>query len=153
MTTFTQTVEETFHVVLCYSCGVSFGINSQIYERAVVNKEGCIHCPACGKTSGWYGKTPIQKVREEMQRKLNVANNRADFHQAKASREKSRATAALKSLSATKGVVTKMKNRISKGVCPVPGCKRTFLESCMQRHIEAKHPEWKPPEDFADSKT
>lgn len=37
-----------------------------------------------------------------------------------------------------RGVVTKTKNRIGKGVCPC--CNRTFVE--LARHIATKHPDY-----------
>lgn len=127
-TTFTQKVTEKFHIVTCYSCGVAFAINNDLHRRAVVDKQGSVYCPSCGEQTVWTGKSNVEKVREEMQRKLNVANERAK-----------RAT---KSLAATKGAITKIKNRVSKGVCPVPGCTRSFDSTRLERHIKSKHPDY-----------
>ncbi len=142
MTTFTQYLVKTFHVVNCAGCGAAFGINDSLYLRAVIEKQRSVYCPSCGVKFHWEGKTPVQTVREEMQRKLNVANSRADNQEVDARRQKKRAEIAVKSLSATKGVVTKMKNRVSKGACPVPGCKRSFDKSRLERHIKSKHPDY-----------
>lgn len=43
-------------------------------------------------------------------------------------------------LAATKGVVTRIKNRVGKGVCPC--CKRTFPN--LGAHMSEKHPDWAP---------
>jgi len=43
-----------------------------------------------------------------------------------------------KSLSATKGVVTRMKSRAANGVCPC--CKRSFQN--LKRHMTTKHPKF-----------
>lgn len=42
-------------------------------------------------------------------------------------------------LSATRGVVTRIRNRVGAGVCPC--CTRTFEN--LQRHMSSKHPEWR----------
>ena len=129
LNTFTQTVTKSFHVVACYTCGGLFGINDELHNRAVVNKEGIVYCPACGLTTYWFGKSPVEKVREEMQRKLDVAKRRADGQEQRAYRAEN-------SLRATKGVVTRMKKRAANGVCPC--CHRTFKQ--LVRHMDRKHP-------------
>jgi uncharacterized Zn finger protein (UPF0148 family) len=138
MTTFTQTRLTTFHVVSCYTCGCEFGINGEMYRRAVEDKIGSVICPSCGKHTQWVGKTREQKAREEaeqmqqqMQRKLDVANRRAE-------RQAELAEKATRSLIATKGVVTRMKNRAANGVCPC--CNRYFAN--VHRHMMTQHPEF-----------
>lgn len=37
--------------------------------------------------------------------------------------------------------VLEIKNRIAKGVCPVPGCRRSGFTKVMA-HIASKHPDW-----------
>ena len=49
--------------------------------------------------------------------------------------------AAERSARAYRGHLTRMRNRIAAGVCPVPGCRRTGLTQTL-RHIASQHPEW-----------
>ena len=53
MNTFTEVITETFEVVSCYTCGVRFGIGSDLFRRVVTNAEGTVYCPACGGQSAW----------------------------------------------------------------------------------------------------
>lgn len=46
-----------------------------------------------------------------------------------------------RSAAALRGHITRLKNRIVAGVCPVPGCKRSGFSNVM-RHVASKHPEW-----------
>lgn len=132
MTTFTETITETFYVVSCYTCGIRFGIGRELYKRVVTDAMDSIFCPACGKSTCWR-ESEDQKRIKELQRKLEwEANN--------SSHQKSKREEAEASLAATKGVVTRMKTRISGGVCPC--CNRTFV--ALGRHIKMKHPNFKP---------
>lgn len=130
MSTFTETIVETFHVVSCYTCGARFGIQNQLYRRVVTDAIGTIYCPTCGKESCW-GESQDQKRIKELQRKL-------EWEAAEVARQKAARDAAEASLQATKGVVTRMKRRVSAGTCPC--CKRTFSQ--LAAHMAMKHPEW-----------
>lgn len=48
----------------------------------------------------------------------------------------------LRQLSAARGQVTRIKNRVGNGVCPC--CNRSFGN--LHRHMQTKHPGWKKPE-------
>ena len=145
MTTFTQTINETFHVVSCASCGVRFGIEGGLYRRVVTKAEGTIYCPACGCQSHWAESEATKKIREleqQVQRERQQADQMKasrDFHKECASRSEHKARA-------LKGVVTKKRkqlDRVSKGVCPC--CNRSFVD--LRRHMEAKHPTFQEPSD------
>lgn len=133
MSTFTETIIETFHVVSCYSCGLRFGIDSRLYRRVVTNAEGSIFCPACGKETCWR-ESEDQKRIKELQRKL-------EWEAAECARQKVMRDQAEASLNATKGVVTRMKRRVSVGTCPC--CKRTFKQ--LAAHMAHKHPDYTQP--------
>ena len=45
---------------------------------------------------------------------------------------------ARRSRAALKGQVTKIKRRVSKGICPC--CRRNFAN--LKRHMEGQHPDW-----------
>lgn len=128
MSTFTETIVETFRVVSCYSCGVRFAIGSELYRRVVTDANDSIYCPACGKLSCWR-ESEDQKRIKELQRKL-------EWEASEVARQKQAREEAEASLKATKGVVARIKRRVAAGVCLC--CNRTFQN--LARHMETKHP-------------
>jgi len=130
MTTFTQIITETFQVVRCYTCSVPFGITDEIYRRVVTDAKGSIYCPACGKETCWR-ESEDQKRIKELERKL--AWEASEVARQKACRDSVEA-----SLAATKGVVTRLKRRVSAGTCPC--CQRTFKQ--LAAHMKFKHPNY-----------
>ena len=129
-TEFTETVVETFKVVSCYSCGIKFGIGSQLYKRAAIDAVGSIFCPACGQTMCWMESLDKQRIRE-LEKKLA-------WEASEVARQKWARDTAEASLTATKGVVTKMKHRISAGICPC--CHRYITQ--LKAHMASKHPKF-----------
>jgi uncharacterized Zn finger protein (UPF0148 family) len=130
MFTFQETITETFRVVSCYTCGVRFGIAGELYRRVVMDAKGSVYCPACGKGTMWQ-ESDDQKRIKELEKKLA-------WEAAECTRQKSAKDAAEASLTATRGVVTRMKRRTSAGVCPC--CNRTFRQ--LADHITQKHPDF-----------
>lgn len=49
-------------------------------------------------------------------------------------------------VAARKGQITKMRNRIANGVCPVPGCKRSGFDN-VASHIATVHPNFHAHQD------
>ena len=137
MSDFTKTITEQFHVVSCYCCGIRFGITDQLHRRVVINAEGSVYCPSCGRQSAWR-ESRDQKEIKRLQREIDTERRRADTAIRRAERESERRESVEKSLSATKGVVTRIKNRVGKGVCPC--CNRTFRD--LARHMANQHPEF-----------
>lgn len=131
MSTFTELRNETYHVVLCYTCGNNFGVTSQLYTRAVEDKQGGLYCPSCGKSTRWVGKTDDQKKIDQLEGKLK-------WEAAELARQIIKKEAAQNSLRATKGVITKIKKRVHNGVCPC--CNRSFVN--LRRHMKNKHPDY-----------
>ena len=132
MTTFTETIIETFKVVSCYTCGVRFAIGSDLYRRVVTDAIDSVHCPACGKLTCWRESEDKKRIKE-LQRKLEW--EAAEVTRQKEAREKAEA-----SLQATRGVVTRFKRRVSTGVCPC--CNRTFKQ--LSAHMKTQHPDFLP---------
>lgn len=131
MSTFTQTIIETFNVVSCYTCGVSFAITSDLYRRVVTDAKGSIYCPSCGKETCWRESEDHKKIKE-LQRKL-------EWEAAEVTRQREARQKAEASLQATKAVVTRVKNRSIAGLCPC--CNRTFKQ--LAAHMKTKHSEVK----------
>ncbi len=138
MTTFTENITETFHVVHCFHCALRFGIPAQLYRRVVTEAFGTVHCPACNKETGWSESADRKTIRQlESKLKWEMENTQRERERReRAEQSKKRVEA---SLIATKGVVTKIKKRVGVGVCPC--CNRTFKQ--LSAHMAQKHPEFK----------
>lgn len=94
-------------------------------------------CTTCGSRRHWPGESDIEKLRRErdaaLQREETIRQQRLELerHQITLRRQ----------LSAAHGQTTKIKNRVSKGVCPC--CNRTFEN--LQRHMASKHADYATP--------
>jgi len=75
-----------------------------------------------------FTKSEVDRLKEELAREKEAAQRARDE-----SARKDRL------LSAARGQATKIKKRISNGVCPC--CNRTFIN--LHRHMGTKHPDWK----------
>lgn len=122
----TMTYTGTLVVQECCNCGIWFAIPHGLNERALRDHSVSFWCPL-GHRQHYIGKTEAEKLRERV-----AATERTAEHY------RSRAETAIRSRNALKGQVTKVKNRVAKGVCPC--CKRSFPE--LAAHMESKHPEF-----------
>lgn len=127
MQTYEQTL--TFVVVACSECGISYGLPSN-YARDKRENGGTFRCP--NGHLQCYGTTEVQRLEKQL------AAERARLDQAKADAnwQRKQRAATERRLSAARGVTTRLKNRVSKGVCPY--CNRTFEN--LGRHMASKHP-------------
>jgi len=118
-------VDFEFHT--CGSCGVVWGMPEAFLD--IKRQDGAWwYCPN-GHKWHWTGETE----EERLSRKLKQERDRsaaliANLDQTTAS------------LRATKGHVTRLRNRVSSGICPVQGCQRHFEN--LERHIANKHPDY-----------
>ncbi len=121
--------ERTELVILSCWCGIQHAVPKSLRTeqmRAHNNGESPrgIYCPL------GHSHVPVGKSEcERLHKSLHAEVARTD--QLRASLRDTEA-----SLSATKGVVTRMKNRVRHGVCPC--CKRQFKN--LERHMSTKHP-------------
>lgn len=129
--TFTRDVmvETHIHVIECANCNIDFGIGDDFMRRRREDHES-FYCPN-GHTNVYNGRTDVEIERDRLRRQLEVANTRATAatDQAQTAERRRRAEKAAK---------TRLKNRISKGVCPE--CNRFFRN--VFDHIHTEHPEY-----------
>lgn len=116
----TYTEELVFTVVTCYKCGIPFGIlssrNKELHRTGVE-----FWCP--------NGHPQIYGDSTEEQLKRTEADLRW---------WKDQAQSTARSLSATRGVLTKTKKRIANGICPC--CHRSFVS--VAKHMKNQHPDY-----------
>jgi predicted RNA-binding Zn-ribbon protein involved in translation (DUF1610 family) len=128
----TLQTEQELEVQVCVSCGITFAA-PVLFLNNPRKKGGDFYCPN-GHSLSWNGNTELDRLKKELKEKENaIARQIAYSDQIRADRDH-----AEKRLAATKGVVTRMKNRVSKGVCPV--CNRHF--TALERHMQGQHPDW-----------
>lgn len=120
------TVTETLVKVTCGLCGGVYAI-AQRYHKKCYEDAKMWSCPYCRRRWGFPGKSQTQQERE-----------RADRAEDRVRSLRCALSATERSLSATKGVVTRTKNRVGKGVCPC--CNRHFAN--VERHMASQHPEY-----------
>jgi hypothetical protein len=131
---FTTTKHITFEVMECIYCGAPYALNKATTDFA--KKRGGYHyCPFCRGSQGWDGET------KEAEHKRELANLKAEVNRKaeQARRAQQDAEYFERSRNAYKGQVTKIKNRVSNGVCPC--CNRYFAN--LHRHMTTKHPDFK----------
>lgn len=119
-----------FEVECCCKCAMSFAVPADFRQRRLKD-HALFYCPA-GHGQHFTGKTPEQKLKDELERKeqmLSAAQSRADAAQ----RERDQVTKAHK----------RMRTRVMNGVCPC--CNRTFQN--LMAHMRTEHP------DFTEVKT
>jgi len=103
-------------------CGIVYGLNERFVEKLREN-HNTFYCP-----NGCRNHFPQETKEERLEKELH--RERQQHDQTKADLEYKE-----KSLRSNKGQMTKLKNRIEKGVCP--HCNRYFKN--LHKHIQGKH--------------
>ena len=122
-------VEVRLVAITCANCGTPFGIGTRFMAARRADQRD-FYCPN-GHTN-FYPK-PQRTEADRLREQLDAARSLAQ-------REQQRREAAERSARAHKGVATRVKNRAAHGVCPVPGCKRSFAN--VERHVAGQHPDF-----------
>lgn len=117
----------TLEPVTCYACSVIFGIPSDMYRHRLEDQKEW-YCPN-GHSQHFIGETEAEKYQRLWKAEQNrLAAERSQHDQTKAS------------LTATKGVVTKLRKRAITGTCAF--CHRHFAN--VERHVATQHPSEQP---------
>lgn len=120
----------------CYKCKMEFGMSDSFYDTMLRLKEGGkFFCPAGHSQHYVTGESDLEKMRRERDR---AVQEQARLY-ACVKEEREDKEAAHRQNIATRGVITRMKNRAANGVCLC--CNRTFTN--LQKHMETKHPRFK----------
>lgn len=120
----TYTKEITMVTEVCCSCGIAFGMPSDLQGHLKNDPNKYFYCP--NGHSQHYTKSREQRLREEAEAKLRQKEQQLRD-----------ADIAKNILQADFDKVTRKLKRVQNGVCPYPGCKRHFNN--LARHIKTKH--------------
>lgn len=126
---------QTLVTIECARCHMLFAVPEQ-WEADRRRDHLGFTCPN-GHSLSFQGESDVEK---ERRLRRNAERQRDNAESARlAARDQARA--AERSAAATRGHLTRLRKKIENGVCPVPGCRRSF--SNVRRHITGQHPEWK----------
>jgi len=112
----------------CYKCAMVFGMPMDFLRRLRETGDS-FYCP--NGHSQAFIKSEVDKLRAELERVKASSQREIEW-------QKGQRLVAEKQLIAKKGQITKLKNRVSKGVCPC--CNRSF--SNLHQHMTTKHPDY-----------
>lgn len=130
MQTFTSTL--TFVVEECYKCHVPFGLQTE-HRRKLKSSGETFYCP------NGHGQVYVEADKVKHRRQVERLEAQRDSARQIAQNERERRHAEERRVSAYKGQLTRMRNRVAKGLCPKQGCKRSFTQ--LHDHIATCHPE------------
>jgi hypothetical protein len=120
-------------IVTCARCGTPFGVE-QNRCNSLRKSHDSFYCP--NGHSQYFGES--QQEREIKRLEADLQESRAQRRYAENALEMTKRQKA-----AYKGQVTRIKNRVHKGICPV--CNRQFLN--LHRHMAGQHPDYLEVED------
>lgn len=117
----------------CCTCKREMWIPDALYEAAMAAKGKIEFFCAYGHSNVFcVGENAETKLRRERDRLAQrIAEKDDEIRRQRELREGTE-----RQLTATRGVVTRIKNRVGRGVCPC--CNRTFEN--LHRHMNSKHP-------------
>jgi hypothetical protein len=127
MTTLLETVE--LERTSCCVCGAVFAMPTTMLAQRRANGAS-FFCPNGHSLS--FGDTTVKQLERQVQRERAWADQaRADARNERYARQKTE-----RRLASTRGVVTRTKNRIARGLCPC--CHKKF--EALATHMESAHP-------------
>lgn len=130
----TMELTTTFETVTCANCATVFALPAH-YALDLRRKHATFYCPK-GHSQFFPGESDIERA-ERLRKAANSDRSEA-WAAYQALQDQLRASQRQKA--ALKGQLTKARNKIANGVCPVGGCRRHFDN--VQAHIATEHPSW-----------
>lgn len=129
----TMTYTGTLVVTACW-CGIQLAVPNSLYGKAQNDSDFAIYCP--------LGHSFVYRENDAERANARAKRAEADAKRAWAAATAARdqAHAAERSARAYRGHLTRLRNKIAAGVCPVTGCRRHFDN--VQAHIQGQHPTW-----------
>ena len=117
---------------VCCNCHMPFAMPEGFQRAAREDPAVWFYCPRGHQQH--YTDDPLARAKRER----DAAKRRAEQAEATARRERGLKIGAQRQASAYKGVATRQRNRIARGVCPC--CNRYFRP--MAAHMASKHPQY-----------
>lgn len=131
-TVFSINTEVSLTVKTCPTCFVIYAVPEELLTRKN-NENGSWFCPNGHRLV--FTKSELQKTQEALAKE----KENSEYWRKRKSEVDAQNDNLNRRLSAKKGQITKIKNRVGNGVCPC--CNRTFQN--LQQHMSKQHPEFK----------
>lgn len=127
-----QTITGTMTLVMisCGGCGITFAV-PEAWRQKRERNHSTFYCP-----NGCPRCYSMESDIERANREAAEERNRAEYFRNLEAHRCEELAAAERSAAALRGVVTRTKNRIGRGVCPC--CSRYFKD--LHRHMQSQHP-------------
>lgn len=120
-------------VTSCW-CGIKHAVPRALYDHAKGDSDNHIFCPLGHKfVYRDSDATVLRREKAVVERQLANALSRE-------AKQLERAQAAERRARALKGHITRYRKRVAIGMCPVPMCKRHFIN--VQNHVKTEHADW-----------
>lgn len=126
----------TLSVLNCATCGMPFGITADFEGRRREDHTG-FYCPL-GHVQSYSVASDKEREIARLKEEIRTTENSRAFHAERARHNAEAAETARRQAAAARGVVTKVKRRLGKGVCPC--CNRYFRD--LHHHMTGQHPDW-----------
>lgn len=129
---------ETIVIEHCCRCGIAFGMPAE-FDSARRRDGGQFYCPS-GHVQCYLETEATQLKRQLAVKQTEIERKQAEIDRKAATiqRLSDESATAERRLSAARGQITKIKNRVAKGVCPC--CNRQFHD--LHRHMTTEHPNY-----------
>ena len=132
-----RNINVNFSVIDCCNCGMLFAVPKGLNSRwQSEGRTATFYCPM-GHPQHYVGQSDAEKL-AEANRLLRNAQKRTEWAEKNAETARNEAQQAEYRRRAETAAKTRIKNRVSKGVCPC--CNRTFAN--LARHMSNKHPDY-----------
>lgn len=128
------TLSVTLEPVECCVCHLTFAVPRD-WNAERLQKRDSWSCPN-GHRQHYTGETEEQKLR----RQLRERTDQLQTARARATHAQDQADAAERSARAYRGHLTRLRRKVANGICPAPGCGRTFEN--VRQHLAGVHPEF-----------
>lgn len=116
---------------ICASCGVHFAVPLHFMDKRREDKQS-FFCPNGHSLA--YSQSEVSRLKKELERERQAKETERRWREGAQQAERRQ----FKRASAFKAVATKMKRRLSNGVCPC--CNRTFQN--LMGHMKTQHPKY-----------
>ena len=134
----TQTLITQLVSEVCYSCGVTFGMEAQ-YRNQKLKEHSLFHCPN-GHGQHYVAKTEVEKERDRLATQLKQTENCLTYARQDVDRLRGRTKVQERQIAARKGIITRMKRRLVAGRCVC--CSKQFKD--LETHMANRHPRFNP---------
>lgn len=127
-------VELALGTISCSECRLTYAVQLD-WVTARKQDHRTFWCP-----NGHQQHFPGESDLERLEREKKNALLRCRSAEAQATHARDQQLAAERSARAYKGQATRARRKAVHGVCPAPGCGRTFQD--LQRHVAGQHPQY-----------